>query len=54
MNPFEAVIDKVRSEVLHDVQVLVWKLTAENALRVLVTLDADNAAKYQAAIEAMK
>jgi hypothetical protein len=50
MNPFEAVVDKVK----HDVQVLVWRLTAQNALRVLAELDADNAANYRAAIEAMK
>ena len=53
MNPLEAVIDHVRDQVLHDVQVLVWRLTAQNALRVLAELDAANAAKYRAAMEAM-
>jgi hypothetical protein len=54
MNIIEQQIDKIKSAVLHDVEVLVWRMTATNALRVLNDLDPENAAKYNAALEALK
>lgn len=52
--PIEKAVERIKADLLRTTQILLWRLTAQNALRVLNDLDPDNAANYNAALEALK
>jgi hypothetical protein len=52
--PIEKAVERIKADLLRTTQILLWRLTAQNALRVLNDLDPDNAAKYNAALEDLK
>lgn len=52
--PIEKAVERIKADLLRTTQILLWRLTAQNALRVLNDLDPENAASYNAALEALK